>query len=349
MSHTDCRSYLPPEWAPQSGVMLTWPHAHSDWAPHLAQVEPVFVAIAGAIAVREKVVIACCDADHRKHVSGLLHAAGVAPQALILGIAASNDTWARDHGPISVVCSNEPRLLDFGFNGWGGKYTHDLDNAVTQRLYQAGVFGHTPLERTDIVLEGGSIEVDGSGSLLTTSRCLLAPTRNPHLTREQLEQELRERLGITRVLWLDHGYLAGDDTDSHIDTLARYCAVNTIAYVQCDDPTDEHYAELRTMEAELKALRSITGDPYRLVPLPWPQAKYDETGGRMPATYANFLIINGAVLVPTYDDPSDGLALERLRDCFPGREVIGIPCLPLIHQHGSLHCVTMQLPAGVLP
>ena len=328
--------------------MLTWPHAHSDWGPILAEVEPVFVAITLAVTQRETVLIACADHDHKRHIATRLQAAGVAAHRLQLHIAESNDTWARDHGPISVRCSGETRLLDFTFNGWGGKYPAELDNQVTRRLQSAGAFGSVPLERVDLILEGGSIEVDGSGSLLTTRRCLLAPTRNLGMTQAQLEQQLGERLGVTRVLWLEHGYLAGDDTDSHIDTLARYCNVNTIAYVQCDDPQDEHYAELQAMEKELQALRSITGEPYRLVALPWPRAKRDRDGARMPATYANFLIINDAVLVPTYNDPADARALACLKTCFPGREIIAINCLPLIQQHGSLHCVTMQLPEGAL-
>jgi agmatine deiminase len=199
-----------------------------------------------------------------------------------------------------------------------------------------------------MVLEGGSIEVDGSGTLLTTARCLLAPTRNPTLTREQIEKRLMDLLGINRILWLQHGYLAGDDTDSHIDTLARLCDSRTIAYVHCNDPDDEHYAELKAMEAELKSFRAADGQPYRLVPLPWPRAKFDEDGNRLPATYANFLVINDAVLVPTYQDPADSEALTRMQECFPDREVVAIDCLPLIYQFGSLHCVTMQLPEGVL-
>jgi agmatine deiminase len=247
-----------------------------------------------------------------------------------------------------VLCRNEPTLLDYEFNGWGGKYAYALDNLITRRLHTQGAFGAAPLETVNLILEGGSIEVDGQGTLLTTARCLLAPTRNHGRTRAQIETTLAEQLGITRFLWLEHGYLAGDDTDSHIDTLARLCDANTIAYVTCDDPADEHYAELQAMEKELQAFRTAAGQPYRLVPLPWPRARYDDGGARMPATYANFLIINDAVLVPTYDDPADQIALERLRDCFPGRTVIGIDCLPLIYQHGSLHCVTMQIPAGVL-
>ena len=328
--------------------MLTWPHAHGDWAPRLSQVEPVFVDIARQVSRREQALIVCYDDAHRARVRELLAGAGIEANRLQLRIAPSNDTWARDHGPITIVCRDEPTLLDFGFNGWGGKYPSDLDNAITRRLFRDGAFGATPLETVDLVLEGGSIEVDGSGTLLTTARCLLAPTRNPKLTQDGLEARLKELLGLDRILWLQHGHLTGDDTDSHIDTLARFCDARTIAYVACDDPNDEHHAELKAMEEELRALRAADGGPYRLVPLPWPRARYDDDGRRLPATYANFLIINGAVLVPTYDDPADGPALARLRECFPGREIIGVDCLPLIYQYGSLHCVTMQLPEGVL-
>jgi len=343
-----CRNYLPPEWAPQSGVMLTWPHVHGDWARRLAQVEPVFAEIARQVSRREKVLINCYDRKHREQVEKLLSDSGVDMDQVILRIAPSNDTWARDHGPLTVLCQNEPLLLDFGFNGWGGKYGYELDNQITRKLYAMDTFGDVPLQTVDLILEGGSVEVDGSGTLLATSRCLLAPTRNPKLTREQLEQRLQELLGINRILWLHHGYLAGDDTDSHIDTLARYCDRHTIAYVRCDDPADEHYAELKAMEQELKAFRAADGQPYRLVPLPWPRAKLDEDGNRLPATYANFLVINDAVLAPTYEDPADATALARLKECFPGREIVPIDCLPLLYQFGSLHCVTMQLPAGVL-
>ena len=349
MKHTSCRTYLPPEWAPQSAIQLTWPHAHSDWAPILDQVEPVFTALAAAIARFETVIIACYDAAHREHVRARLASAGAPAARTRLYLAASNDTWARDHGPITVLCQGEATLLDYGFNGWGGKYPHDRDDRITRALHAQAAFDDTPIEHMGMILEGGSIEVDGSGTLLTTERCLLAPTRNPRLTRADIEHELTAQLGLTRFLWLRNGYLAGDDTDSHIDTLARLCDANTIAYVACDDPRDEHYTELKAMEAELQAFRTPNGAPYRLVPLPWPQPKFDEDGARMPATYANFLIINAAVLVPTYRDAADAVALERLRGCFPDREVIGIDCLPLIWQHGSLHCVTMQLPAGVVP
>jgi len=349
MSRKPCRQYLPPEWAPQSGVQLTWPHANSDWAPILDEVEPVFTAIATAIARFEPVVIACHDETVQTRVVTRLREAGIPKNRARTIVAAANDTWARDHGPISVLCQGEATLLDFDFNGWGGKYPADLDNQITRRLHAAGAFGDTPIEHVGLILEGGSIEVDGQGTLLTTERCLLSDTRNPGLSKAQIEQQLAGLLGLTRFLWLKHGYLAGDDTDSHIDTLARLCGPDTIAYVTCDDPADEHFTELKAMEEELKAFRTPTGAPYRLVRLPWPEPKLDPDGARMPATYANFLIIDGAVLVPTYRDRADAQALEQLRGCFPGRQIIGIDCQPLIWQHGSLHCVTMQLPAGIIP
>ena len=197
------------------------------------------------------------------------------------------------------------------------------------------------------VLEGGSIESDGAGTLMTTSQCLLSPNRNEHLTQPQVEEFLKSSFGVERVLWINHGYLAGDDTDSHVDTLARFCDVDTIAYVQCDDKTDEHYASLKLMERELKSFKTLEGNPYRLIPLPMADARY-EGEQRLPATYANFLIVNGALLVPTYRSPKDEQALSALREAFPDREVVGVDCSALIHQHGSLHCVTMQLPYYVL-
>jgi agmatine deiminase len=198
-------------------------------------------------------------------------------------------------------------------------------------------------------LEGGSIESDGCGTLLTTSQCLLNPNRNPDLNSEQIEKELRDTLGCQRILWLHHGHLLGDDTDAHVDTLARLAPNDTILYVVCDDPRDEHYPALSRMAEELAAFRTEAGQPYRLLPLPWPAARFDDDGQRLPATYANFLIINGAVLVPTYDDPQDAQALITVGAAFPDREIIGIDCSAIILQHGSLHCLTMQLPQGVLP
>ncbi len=337
--------FLPPEWAPQRGVLLTWPHDRSDWGSNLPGAERVFVDLAAHIARFENLIVVCHDVNHRRHVTHLLTSRGLDSTRLSTFIAPSNDCWVRDHGPITVFGADGKVLMDFVFNGWGGKFSATLDNDVTTSIHAQGAFADTTLRHIDFVLEGGSIDVDGHGTLLTTASCLLAPSRNPSCDRAAIEAKLHETLGIKRVLWLTEGHLAGDDTDSHIDILARFCDPDTIAYVTCDDPADEHYGPLARMQKELHAFHSWTGAPYRLVPLPWPQPKYGEDGRRLPAGYANFLIINGAVLVPTYDDPADVVALQRLRDCFPKREIVGVPSLPLITQGGSLHCVTMQLPA----
>ncbi len=340
---------LPAEWEPQSGVMLTWPHDGGDWALMLDSVEPVFVHLAREISRRESVLIVCRDAALRRHVQQRLREADACLARIDCRLAPSNDSWARDHGPITVLGRNgRPRLLDFTFNGWGGKYPAERDNAITAELARQGVFGDTPVGAIDFVLEGGSIDSDGQGRLLTTEACLLSPQRNPRLDKADIEQILRKHLGAEQILWLKHGALAGDDTDSHIDTLARFCDPRTIAHASCDDPADEHYTGLQAMQDELHALRDADGRPYRLVPLPLPGARYNADGERLPATYANFLIIDGAVLVPTYGDPQDAVALQRLQTCFPGRAIIPIDARPLIEQFGSLHCVTMQLPAGVL-
>lgn len=287
--------FLPPEWYPQEAVLLTWPHHESDWATVLPHVEPVFIEIARQILARQRLIVACCDETQQQRVQTLLSADS---GQLDCYVVSSNDTWARDHGPITVLADKQRVLLDFTFNGWGNKFAADKDNQITTQLVQQGAFkgmSHLPV---DLVLEGGSIEVNGEGTPLTTSRCLLANTRNPTLSCADIEKKLSTWFGVNHFLWLEHGFLAGDDTDSHIDTLARFIDANTIVYVHCDDPNDEHFIELQKMENELKAFRDHQGDPYRLVPLPFPCAKYDEHR-RLPATYANFLFINGAVLVPT--------------------------------------------------
>ena len=340
-------TYLPAEWAAQSAVMLTWPHPHGDWRSELPQVDCVFAEIGYHVCRHQGLIITCWDQFHAEHITRQLRDRGAAMNRVGIYTAHSNDAWARDHGPIAVVRDGQPTLLDFQFNGWGDKYPAALDNAITDTLHRQRAFGHTPLRRVDLVLEGGSIDCDGQGTLLTTRRCLLSPHRNPQLDQRHLEEALAQTLGIQRVLWLNYGHLEGDDTDSHIDTLVRFCDPDTLCYTACDDSRDSHYRALNAMENELAAFRTAKNTAYRRIPLPIPSGKYNDNGLRLPATYANFLIINDAVLVPTYDDPADHLALERLSHCFPDREIIGINCLPLIEQYGSLHCVTMQLPQGI--
>ncbi|MBR4712734.1 MAG: agmatine deiminase family protein [Paludibacteraceae bacterium] len=337
-------TFFPSEWTLQSGVMITWPHEDTDWAYMLDEAVACFVEIAREISKRERLLIVCRDEQSvRKDLGEAMN-----PNILFRELP-TNDTWARDHGPITVFVDGSPYLYDFQFNGWGLKFPANYDNQITKSLFLSRVFsgkvGYMSL--LYYVLEGGSIESDGAGTLMTTSQCLLSPNRNDHLTQPQVEEFLKNSFGVERVLWINHGYLAGDDTDSHVDTLARFCDVDTIAYVQCDDKTDEHYAALKLMERELKSFKTLEGNPYRLIPLPMADARY-EGEQRLPATYANFLIVNGAVLVPTYRSPKDELALSALREAFPDREVVGVDCSALIHQHGSLHCVTMQLPYYVL-
>ena len=335
---------LPAEWDPQDAVLLAWPHQDSDWADLLDEVLPVYLELARQISRFEGVVIVTPEPLVVREQ--LTQAAIVSDQIQLLDIA-TNDTWIRDFGPITVIANGQPRLLDFGFNGWGLKFAADQDNQVTRHLATTPLFAAIALDTVGLILEGGSIESDGNGTLLTTSNCLLNPNRNPHLTQTQLEADLCRLFGEQHFLWLDHGWLAGDDTDAHIDTLARLGPNDTILYVRCDDPQDEHYPEFQRMEEQLRSFTTKAGTPFQLVPLPWPQARYDGEK-RLPATYANFLIINGAVLVPCYQDAADSIALATIATCFPDREIIGIDCLPLIKQHGSLHCVTMQLPSGVL-
>ena len=316
---------LPAEWEPQSGVQFTWPHAGTDWAPMLDEVLATYEVMAREIRQREPLLI-------------------VGPP--------SNDTWARDHGFITLMADGEdclPHLLDFCFNGWGEKFPAELDNAINRRLYDEGSVQGEYVNHLDFVLEGGSIESDGRGTIFTTSCCLLAPHRNQPLTKGQIEKRLKEYLCAERVVWIDHGQLTGDDTDGHIDTLVRIAPNDTLLYVSSDDPQDEQYEGLRLMEEQLRTFRTIDGKPYRLLKLPLPHPIYDEDGQRLPATHANFLVLNGAVLCPTYGQPDvDSAALRTIGQAFPDREIVGIDCRSLIRQHGSLHCCTMQFPLNVI-
>jgi len=342
---------IPAEWEPQSAVMLTWPHANTDWSDCLENAEAVFMDIARSVLRFQNLLVSCEDriqgeervAQLREYVNAL----GLGTSVTFV-VAPANDTWARDHGPLAVEADGQLGLLDFHFNAWGGKFDWQKDDQINTVLSKAGAFGKTPLEPVDFILEGGSIESDGQGTILTTSECLLSETRNGSVTREAVEGVLRQHLGAKQVLWLDHGYLAGDDTDSHIDTLARLCSPTTIAYVKCDDPDDEHYPALAAMEQQLGTFRRADGPAFNLIPLPWPDAIYDDEGQRLPATYANFLIINRAVLWPVYQVPQDDVALKIAAELFPDHEIVPVDCRTLILQHGSLHCVTMQLPAGVV-
>jgi agmatine deiminase len=338
---------LVPETVAQCAVLLTWPHSNSAWADTLEAVTTVYLDIARAVVAHEKLLVVCYDQDLAGEVRHTCARAGIPLDAVRFFAARTNDTWIRDYGPLAVSDGSGLRLLDFVFDGWGKKYPAALDNEVTRKLESTGVF-NTDCRHFPLVLEGGSIDTDGLGSLLTTSNCLITNSRNPGYDKAAFERFFAEVMGIQRVLWLDHGVLEGDDTDAHIDMLARFCSPHTIAYTQCSDRRDSHYAGLTAMEKQLGTFTTPEGRPYHLVPLPLPAPVYSSVGERLPASYANFLIINGAVLVPVYDDPVDAIALERLAGSFTNRKIIPVNCLPLIQQYGSLHCATMQLPAGSL-
>ena len=300
------------EWEHQSMVQLTWPHEGTDWAPILDEITAVYENMASEIRKREPLLI----------VDSIPH----------------NDTWARDHGFITVEEDSVLFLLDFKFNGWGEKFEAALDNEINKHLYEQGLVKGTYEDHLDFVLEGGSIESDGKGTVFTTECCLMAPHRNQPLTKEEIEERLKEWLGAERIVWLQHGSLIGDDTDGHIDTLVRICPNDTLLYTG----GDKDHPDLAEMEKELQNLRTLDGKPYRLLKLPLPRPIYDD-GDRLPATYANYLIVNGAVLVPTYKQPDlDQEAMDVIQQAFPDREIVGIDCCAVIKQHGSLHCCTMQ-------
>lgn len=336
----DSKNYfLPAEWHPQSFIQLTWPHQDTDWSYMLDEVEECFLNLAREIASRQPLLLVA--PEFPKALENFEFKENV-----FYVECPTNDTWARDHGFISLLNEQEEvRLVDFCFNGWGMKFAACKDNLINSQLVKGSLLNGTYQNCRNFVLEGGSIESDGEGTLLTTSLCLLAPNRNDTLDKQEIEDYLKKSFNLKQVLWLDHGYLAGDDTDSHIDTLARLCPDHTICYVQCTDTEDEHCTELKKMEEQLKEFRTLDNEPFRLLGLPMPEAIFDEDGERLPATYANFLIMNDAVLYPTYDQPeNDRKAACVLQEAFPGKEIVGVDCRALIKQHGSLHCVTMQYP-----
>jgi len=328
---------LPAEWEEQNFVQLTFPHEDTDWSPYLDDAINTFVQIAKAIQKKQKCLIIAKNLAKTK-------ALFQNKKNLIFIRLDSNDTWSRDFGGITVVENDYFVVNDFKFNAWGKKFAYDKDNKITSQLKLKGILQEYKHKTIPFVLEGGAIESDGNGVILTTSACLMEKNRNPRYSKNAIEKKLEEYLGTKKILWLDYGALEGDDTDSHIDTLARFVDEDTICYQSCDDSKDAHYKVLKQMEEQLRTFTNLKDKKYKLVPLPWIEAKYDENKERLPATYANFLIINGAVLVPTYKDKNDAKALAILKSLFPKREIIGIDCSTLIKQHGSLHCVTMQYP-----
>ncbi len=338
------------EWEPQGHVLMSWPEPDTDWEYMLDEARECYDGIIRALTQEGVLVLLLVhDREYAESHFRLL----LSPESYLnlrIEEMAYNDTWTRDYGPLSVVKGERNRCLDFGFNGWGLKFASDKDNLVNLHLAEAGLIaGSVYRNERDFILEGGSVETDGRGTLLTTSRCLCSPNRNGGKSKSELNGILHDRLGVDHVLWLDYGALEGDDTDSHIDTLARLAPHDTILFTGCRDMDDPHFEELLKMRAQLTMFRTREGDPFNLVELPLPDAVYDGEGQRIPATYANYLVTDKVIFIPSYGQPhNDLLAAQTIRVAYPERKAVSVDCRALLKQHGSLHCATMQLPAGFL-
>lgn len=336
---------LLPEWTDCDGVLLALPHAETDWNYILDEAIQQYREIIGALTAEGvRVALLCPDREEAEKKIGIVSHGKVTYIEMEY-----NDTWTRDYGPISILKHEELRALDFGFNGWGLKFAADKDNQVNRRLKEKSVFTKNLYRNeTEFILEGGSIDTDGRGTILTTTRCLCSPNRNGYLTKKEADQQLRERLGADHILFLDYGELLGDDTDSHIDTLARMAPDNIILFTGCRNVDDPQFEQLLKMRAQLSMFRNSEGEAFNLVELPLPDPIFDENEERLPATYANYLVTENILFMPTYNQPEkDRLAMQTVRIAFPNHKVVGIDCSTLIRQHGSLHCATMQLPCGI--
>ncbi|MDG5799310.1 agmatine deiminase family protein [Marinilabiliaceae bacterium ANBcel2] len=335
--------FLPAEWSDQDAVLMAWPHQRSDWSYMLDQIQSCYIEIIKKITLFQKVILLIPD-DNR--TEKLIKSQNL---SVIICFIEVDDTWIRDYGPITLNSRSGYIVANFKFNGWGLKYKSEQDNLVINRLNELSFFSSATVieDHLGFTLEGGSIESDGRGTILTTRKCIDSANRNSSLSFDERINYIKDVLGASKVLVLNHGYIEGDDTDSHIDTLARFCDPETIAYVAPTDSDDSHYSELKKMEEELKLFRDNNGRPFKLVPLSMAEPVYNGDK-RLPATYANFLILNSALLVPLYGSKTDSLALNQLQKVFKNRRVIGVNCLPLIQENGSLHCATMQIPAGAL-
>jgi agmatine deiminase len=340
---------MPPEWAPHRGTWLSWPHKEASWPGKFEPVPLIFAEMVRELAAGEEVHINVAGPDAEAGVRDLLRERNVPAGNVRFHHNPTNDAWCRDHGPIFVQRTvdgrSEEAIIDWGFNAWGGKYPpYDLDDVVPSRI---GAELAIPVFHPGIVMEGGSLDVNSHGTLLTTESCLLNPNRNPHLSKEEIETHLREYLGVRRILWLGDG-IVGDDTDGHVDDITRFTADDTIVTVVEDDPADPNHEPLRDNLDRLRSMRDIDGAPFRIVTLPMPRP-LEHDGQRLPASYANFYIANDVVLLPTYDPDRDESARATLQELFPTRRVVGIDCTDLVWGLGAFHCVTQQWPALAAP
>jgi agmatine deiminase len=331
---------MPPEWARHRGTWLSWPHKEASWPGKFEVVPRIFAEIVRHLAPGEEVHINVADGTMEEEARSVLRSAGVATDNVFFHHNPTNDAWCRDHGPIFVSRGREQLILDWGYNAWGDKYPpYDLDDAIPTRIGEE--FG-IPVIHPGMILEGGSIDVNGEGTLLTTEACLLNRNRNPELSREDIERNLKDFLGVRHVLWLGDG-IEGDDTDGHVDDLTRFVDSRTVVTVLEDDPTDPNHAVLTENLERLQGMVDQDGTPLRILTLPMPRPLWYE-GQRLPASYANFYIGNQVVLMPAYDPERDGIAARVLQECFPTRHVVSVDCSDLVWGLGAFHCVTQQWP-----
>ncbi|MFY0642185.1 MAG: agmatine deiminase family protein [Bermanella sp.] len=336
--------YFPAEWHPQYAIQLTWPHSKTDWDWVLNEIQSLYIELINTITEYENVILSVPNSECIDGIRTQLKTNHFKCEFYVI---ANDDTWARDHGPIGIYEDGKLAIQDFQFNGWGGKFDANQDNQITSYLFQQNAYYSHTYESHNFILEGGSIESDGNGALLTTRQCLMNTNRNASLNQDQIEVYLKDALGCDKILWLKHGDLIGDDTDAHVDTLARFAPNNQIIFQGCQDPEDDHYNDLNAMKEELSQLTNVNNKPYKLIELPWPDALYEtQSNQRLPATYANFLFINGAVLLPVYGVKQDALAIKVMTDALPNHKVIPINCAVVVRQYGSLHCLTMQIPTS---
>ena len=337
---------MPAEWEPHVGTWFTWPRPEGISFPNKYDtVPPVYAELIKHLVQVEEVHINVWHREMEASARELLRKYGAPLNRVFFHHFPAYEPWCRDHGPIFIVRENAGRreraVVDWAYNAWGGKYPpFDLDDAVPQHVAK---LRELPLFSPEIVMEGGSIEVNGCGTLLTTEACLLNPNRNPHLSKDEIERHLRDYLGVTNILWLGDG-IVGDDTDGHIDDLTRFVDERTVVTVVEDDPADDNYPMLQENLQRLRTLQDQQRRPLRVLELPMPRAMEHE-GQRLPASYANFYIANGIVLVPTFRDSNDRRALEILQQAFPGRRVVGVDSTELIWGLGSFHCISQQEPA----
>ncbi|WP_144584334.1 agmatine deiminase family protein [Campylobacter coli] len=310
-----------PEWSEQEYLMLSLPHEKSDWKPYLGEIIQAYKEFVKVTSEFQKVLLIAPNKSDFAPFENMTN--------VEFFICDTNDTWIRDFGAIDILEDNHLKALDFTFNAWGNKFQSELDNEVNSKLFKEKF--NEKLTKIDFILEGGSIDFNGEGVMLTSSNCLLNENRNSHLDKSQIEAKLKEIFGLKQIIWLENGFIKGDDTDHHIDTLARFIDKNTIAYSICEDEKDEHYIPLQKMKKELEA----TG--FNLVELPLPKPLYYE-GRRLGATYANFVFVNDALIMPFYKDENDEIIRQRLAKALPKRKIIGVDARVFLRQNGSLHC-----------